>query len=670
MRLAQRFRSGDCLIRFLLCLVLTIASLTAHGQGGSTDQPRQVKTQTQLWKLLKNHPTRWSLYGSGGVPEDRSDGPVAVPASTGTGSPGRSETNIQVRGVDEADIVKIDATGTIYQISQRKVRIIRGHPLGGIEWVHTLEFDDPNFYPSGLYVQGDRLVVVGNTWQSGPQPAESRVAGPGWSGFSKTKVLVYNMTDRARPEPERTVSVEGYYLDSRKIGPNLYLLARAYPRYYLFGASARLQPEARRPANLLPLVSDSTRGSGRERPVRLSNVYYLPGFVEPDYVVIAGFNLEHPEQPADIKAYLGVGETVYASPEHLYLSASHYPFVTLGRDTVFDSRNEASNRRELTQLFKFELDGGKTYFRAAGKVPGTVLNSFSMDEQGKYFRIATTMNAWDSEKQSNGVYVLDDNLDLVGRVEDLAVGERISAARFLGNRCYLMTFRTVDPLFAIDLSRPSHPAVLGKLKIPGYSNYLHPYDENHILGFGKDAVVLEGNTDNADEIEWPDTGAYYQGIKLALFDVSDVAHPMEKYTLTIGDRGTDSELLWDPKALFHDPARHLFGFPIQVARIPNKSASTPVWEYGEMIFQGGHVYEITPEQGIIRRAAISHFGSGAKPGWEGWNRFVQRLFSIESSLYTLSDAFLQVHDLDVFAKQAELALPVTAEISVATAPTP
>jgi inhibitor of cysteine peptidase len=641
-------------IRVSCGLLLSVLTLTAYGN--SDAPPRRVRSHAQLLRLLKQHTIGHLQSGTRNAPATD----IAAVSATLGGALNHSETNVQVQGVDEADIVKTGEDGYIYHIRSGQLRIIKGFPATALKLEKTLNFSEQNFQPSGLYLAGHRLVILGSARKAAPSNQSS--APDLWPGsFAETRALIYNVENPAQPTLERQLSIEGSYLDSRRIGNNLYLIARSYPRYYLLGQAARNKPAVRKPTNLLPAVSDSSKKKAKRNRLKLRDVYYLPDFAEPDYVVIAGFPLDRPEQPADIKAYLGAGELVYASAHNLYLSASRYPLspiATLRLDPARTGIAPDRSTEETTRIFKFALDGGATRFLAAGEVPGTVLNQFSMDEQGNYFRIATTTHDWTSGSNAshNDLYVLGENLAVVGSLKNLAAGEQIYAARFLGNRCYLVTFRTIDPLFAIDLSKPEQPTVLGQLKIPGYSNYLHPFDETHILGFGKDVKVVENSPARADET-WLGAGAFYQGMKLSLFDVSDATQPKELYTVGIGDRGTDSELLHNHKALFQDPARHLFGFPIEVAEIPGKTDQTPAWEYGRMVFQGAHVYEITLDKGIIRKAAISHFEESEQPGWERPDFFIQRLFGIESGLYTLSDSLLKVHDFETFSEQARLPLP-------------
>ncbi|MBS3150107.1 beta-propeller domain-containing protein, partial [Candidatus Woesearchaeota archaeon] len=230
---------------------------------------------------------------------------------------------------------------------------------------------------------------------------------------------------------------------------------------------------------------------------------------------------------------------------------------------------------ERTIIHKFNLDDGNIKYLGKMNAPGTVLNQFSMDEFDGNFRIATTINKWDNfgkNKSKNNIYIFNEDLKLIGSLEDLAPGETIYSARFMGKRGYLVTFKKVDPFFVIDL---------GKLKIPGFSDYLHPYDENHIIGIGKEAVeAKQGDF------------AWYQGMKLAIFDVSDVNNPVELHKITIGDRGTDSEALHEHKAFLFDREKQLLVIPITLAEIKEKkdNEQKPVWQIMESTLSKGLMF--------------------------------------------------------------------------------
>ncbi|HLC37913.1 MAG TPA: beta-propeller domain-containing protein, partial [Candidatus Norongarragalinales archaeon] len=230
-----------------------------------------------------------------------------------------------------------------------------------------------------------------------------------------------------------------------------------------------------------------------------------------------------------------------------------------------------------------------------------------------------------------------------------AKGERIYSTRFMGNRLYLVTFKKTDPLFAIDLSNPSNPQVLGQLKIPGYSDYLHPYDENHLIGFGKSAV-------EAEEGDF----AWYQGLKLSLFDVTDVSAIKEIGVFEIGDRGSESLALHDHKAfLFSKEKNGLLIIPVLEAKIDPAKYPRGVDDstYGDYVFQGAYVLNVNLENGFELKGKISHTDPAefAKSGYY-WNgeEDVKRSAFIGDMLYTISGIFVKANSLDSLVEQATL----------------
>jgi uncharacterized secreted protein with C-terminal beta-propeller domain len=279
-----------------------------------------------------------------------------------------------------------------------------------------------------------------------------------------------------------------------------------------------------------------------------------------------------------------------------------------------------------------------------------VLNQFSMDESGEYFRIATTVpqvwnwNGQDALPSSNNLYVLDSKLAVAGKVEDIAPGEQIYSVRFMGSRAYMVTYRQVDPFFVVDLSNPSSPKILGNLKIPGFSNYLHPYDERYIIGVGKETQ------------ETKEGQSLVQGVKLSLFDVQDPSTPREVAKVQIGDRGSDSFALTDHKAfLFSKGKGGLLVLPILEAKIdPTKYAGGqfPQWQYGDYVFQGAYVFSLSPENGFQLRGKITHATEEEllKSGQYYWSAAnVQRSLYMGSTLYTVSDRFVKANDLESLA---------------------
>jgi len=238
------------------------------------------------------------------------------------------------------------------------------------------------------------------------------------------------------------------------------------------------------------------------------------------------------------------------------------------------------------------------------------------------------------------------NLSVIGELENLAVGENLHSARFIADRCYLVTFKNTDPLFVIDLSDPTTPAVLGQLKIPGYSNYLHPYDENHLIGVGKETVEA-----NEGDFAW------YQGVKISVFDVSNVSNPIQIANYTIGDRGTDSPILTDHKAFLFDKSKNLLVIPVLVAEINETQypEGVPPYAYGTPIWQGAYVFNITLTEGLVLRGKVTHGEDGA--GVPESSYWVKRALYIENVLYTVSDKKIKMNSLEDLTEIKEIQLP-------------
>ena len=667
----------------LLCL----SEPTLAASKAKKIQPQKIASTFALATLLKKHNTnrffgRMNIAYADTGPVAMANGAVAKStAVTKATSVSHTQTNIQVVGVDESDRAKVDDNGYIYQLVNNQVIITKAFPAEQLSQSAVIVLPEGNFSPTGLYLQAGKLVVVGNTWQELSPPVgientatslTAKMAYGGWWGYmrnTQTRTLIYDVSDQSQPKQIRDVVVDGDYLDSRRIGNYLYFITRSYPRYYMMPSAVSTNPWFMKSKDILPSISDSKAGKTTTKTMPIKDVVYFPGFVEPDYVVVASIDLEQPQKEVVTKAYLGAGDLVYASHENLYLSTSKYNFGGNG-DSV-------PQNIMTTQIFKIGIDAGQMNFTAAGEVKGTALNQFSMDEQGDYFRIATTTHSWSSETNESysSLFVLDKEMKTVGKIDKLGEREDIYATRFMGNRCYIVTFKLTDPLFAIDLSNPLNPTVMGELKIPGYSNYLHPYDETHLIGFGKEAAVYQPEKSDVasagtttDTPWWTGGAAFYQGLKVVLFDVADMKNPKQVgEPVTIGDRGTDSPILWDHKALYWDAEKRLFGFPVQESHLTSPFDPQKPWIYGQPTNQGAYIYEVTPEKGFTFKARLSQLPDGAKPKTETYNDysysywesdmthyFIDRILRVDENLYTLSTNQISVYGLDNYKEKNTL----------------
>ena len=267
-----------------------------------------------------------------------------------------------------------------------------------------------------------------------------------------------------------------------------------------------------------------------------------------------------------------------------------------------------------------------------------------MDEYNGDFRIATTTGSSWSGDSLNHLFVLNEDMEIVGSVDDLAKGERIYSVRFMGNRAYMVTFKQVDPLFVIDLSDSENPKVLGYLKVTGYSSYLHPYDENHIIGVGKEASE-EGRV---------------QGVKIALFDVSDVSNPKEIGKYEISEGWSDSEALWDHKAFLFDKERGLLVIPVsynkQIEVRDSEGRLYPNYEY----WQGAFVFDVDL-RGIDLRGKIQHESKESDNYYYSSGEYVRRSLYMDDILYTISQRMIKANGLDDLGEINKVELPYSQE---------
>ena len=604
-----------------------------------------VGTRENLVTMLGEIGAKGGYGALDSLTPEKSESPSAPSAgSQGTPEVTRSDystTNVQVQGVDEADIVKTDGN-YLYQVSHQKVLIYKAYPASEMALVSEISYADGQFSPLELYVSGTRLVIIGTTnpyalRSGGISPDKSQIIYP-YYGYTAVKAIQYDLANPGNPVKVREVSLQGNYISSRLIDNDLYLVANQ-GIYYWQDSTIPLNPQ----------YMDSALGS-ETKSVPYTDIRYMPPIVNASYLLVAGLALDDPDQPMNIQACLGAGEEVYVSQDHLYVSIYEGMMGIRPMGITLDGFAEAKDQ-EATLIYKFALNNASVAYHARGQVPGRILNQFSMDEDGDNFRIATTLgNAWSSgtDTSSNNVYILDGNLNITGKLENIAKGEQIYSVRFIGDRGYVVTFKTTDPLFVIDLKDPWKPIVLGALKIPGYSDYLHPYDENHLIGFGKDTITVSIKDSSGTVV---DTAAYYLGMKIALFDVSNVTKPIEKYSIRIGDRGTESELLNDHKALLFSKEKELLAFPVNEAKLdgPIIDPTYGFPNYGKLIFSGAYVYSLNLDDGFVLKGKVSHLTANdyLLSGYYtvDYDKQIRRMLYIDDVLYGLSNNKVSAYDM-------------------------
>ncbi|MBR5539797.1 MAG: beta-propeller domain-containing protein [Clostridia bacterium] len=412
--------------------------------------------------------------------------------STAQSSKEHSETNLQVVGVDEADIIKTDGR-YLYVLSGGRVVVVDpndGYPQVLAEF--TLSHGEASGYgTSGMYLVGDRLVVMQYRY------VQLRAV---------TAALVYDIADPAKPSFVTCFEQDGRELSSRVIGDVLYTVSQY---------SLVTEPIETEPATFVPRT-----GCDGEEAVLSAQDIHICG-KSSQYIVVTAVRVSGEGEQLSQKAVLTSGNTVYANTENFYIAGYGY-----------------GTRK--TPLVRFALNGGKLEKQAETTIDGVLLNQFSLDEYDGHLRVVIT--EYGENGTTNALLVLDKDLNTVGSLKELAQDERVYSVRFDGEAGYFVTFRQVDPLFTVDLSDPTKPTIQSELKIPGFSQYLHPYGDGKLLGIGMDA----------------DENGRTTFMKLSMFDVSDPTAVTESNVTVLDQR--DSEVLSNHKAVLIDMGKNLIGF--------------------------------------------------------------------------------------------------------------
>ena len=532
----------------------------------------------------------------------------------------RSDTNVQVQNVDEADIVKVDSK-YIYYVSGKKVVIIDAEKPETSEKIVEINFENEKFYPREIYVNNQKLIIVGNEYNDTVKTEFAEIDSAtndmsikediiNVNDDSKSGVIIYDISNVKEPKETRRVMVDGMYLSSRKIENYIYFVVNKY--IYTPGIkNNNLEELEQYQDQYKPKYIDTAVGED-EKYIDYDNIYCLDGTDEANYLILVGLNIDN-EEEAEIQTFLGAGQYVYSSEKNMYIATNK---VAYGDNYEILSEN--------THILKVALNNGKFIFKAETNVDGQINNQFSMDENGDTFRIATTtgnIGAID-ENTSNNLYILSDKLEEIGKVAEFAKEEKIYSVRYIGNKAYVVTFKQTDPLFVIDLSNPSNPQILGELKIPGYSTYLHPYDETHLIGFGYD--TKEDGTQITTN-----------GLKMVMFDISDLNNPKELFKTNIGDsKYTYSELLFNHKALLFSKEKNIIAFPIYSSA-------------GRKSYTRAAIYEIDLEKGFTLKGEVGTVTDNA-------DEHINRIVFINDTYYTLSNSLVKAANMETLEVVKEI----------------
>lgn len=546
-----------------------------------------------------------------------------------------STTNIQVENVDEADIVKTDGD-YIYSISEDNVIITDVKDPKQPKVVATIQSEDDDI-PEDIILYKDKLVVIST---KGNQTQRYY-----YNNRMNTVVKIYNITSREKPVLTKSYEMYEPYYTSRCIDNVLYVIS-----------SGNLRKEDDE-------IVVGYNEDNMEKEMSIDKIKYLKDVKTTKQTLISTVDLNN--ETADIKldSYLMNISNAYVSENAIYLLNQKYnndskiPIKLLfGFKGVFgleDYYEMDSESGYYTEIYKFDIKENVEY-KAKTKVKGKTINQYSLDEKDNHLRIALYDN------DGSRVAIFDEDLKQIGISDNVAKGEKMYSSRFIGDKVYFVTYKTIDPLFVMDLSNETKPKVLGKLKIPGYSTYLHPYDENHIIGIGMETKEIINRNSNGKVIS---TTAKVVGMKMALFDVSNVNSPVQISSVVIGDSRTTSAILTNPKALLFSKEKSLIAIPVNNYSQDFEVTSSNNYEtminnytkYGKPYNAEGYfVYNINVQDGFKLKGVITHEKTNATYYYS--NSKLLRGLYIDNNLYTVSETMIKVNELDSLKAVGELKL--------------
>lgn len=537
----------------------------------------RIKSASFLSDYLNYSPTEEKIYSA--FPSPSIGSSLSGVSASSTDSPSQaanvSQTNLQEAGVDESDTIKtigdtlfalekctssssdssVSKDALFAPIPQNQTCLTSYHiqetPASATQ-LDQKELKNSGYDKGSILLNGstnstkpDRLVWLSSnmsyniwtTWGS-----------PGYWTDNSTTLKFFDISDPKSLTIVKTLSLDGALITSRRIGDQLYVITRKN-HFAIIPLAETTQNDSK---TSLPLPNIAIDGGAKQSLVEATDCFVPASRSDQVYdgtiVTITSLSINNPD---DFNSTCIVGniETAYVSTQALYLATSRYPYLAVNNTITYNQASDYS-----TEIHKFAFTDNHVSYKNSGTVPGHLgweidKKPFRMGEHNDILKVATSLGeSWNMNSKTR-VAVLQENssgnaLEEISFLDNLGKpGERLYAARFIGNRGYLVTFRVTDPLYMLDFTEPESPKILGELEIDGYSDYLHPIGENYLLGIGKDAIADNSATDFAGR------GAWYQGIKLSLFDVSDGEHLNEVQSIVIGKRGSSSAVLTDHHAL-------------------------------------------------------------------------------------------------------------------------
>ncbi len=525
------------------------------------DQYAQSAQPSELWRLDNDVPPGW------------------LHAEIYAGEKGYADADVQEADENECDQVKTDGT-YFYVAADQEVRIVSAIPANDMRLVGKIAI---NGHVDSLYLHKKTLVVLyvpkdgqGASWMYDDKLKTIDVGMPYWKPVqAKFGILMADISHPQEPQIIKHIEIEGYLAASRLVRGKLHLISQFIPDLpsltLWYDGSAQDKEEAIQ-SNAKALASLSlddllpfyTRYDANGTWMQSGRLVEVADCISPQIpaggtiVTVVVFDLADPYRDFDVMGFIADIHHVYVSARNIYLISTMY-------QPEPDIKTNEGPDRYQTRIYQLDISRGNPVFSAQGTVDGHILNQFSINEFNNTLRIAVTTGKTTDGTAANHIYCLnkkDGALNMIGRLENIALGQRLYSARFMGNRGFLVFFEECAPLLILDLSDSKAPALAGELKVPGYSTYLKLLGDHYLLAIGK-APVCEPRTS-------PD-----EGLILSLFDIGNIYAPELRAVKKIGDKGAVSEVFWNHKALSFLPEKNLFSLPVGVYETPNEYPSEP-----------------------------------------------------------------------------------------------
>lgn len=667
-------RKTIVIVLAILLIFITVIGCVIYKIDSKT-QLKSIKSKSQLSKIYKGESTNsfngllyvlgmpTSLFSSAytsssgiakgtisSAPSSIKDG-LTIDAATNSAdaestksfsSNDYSTTNIQVENVDEADIIKNDGK-YLYSLSDNDIIITNSEDPENISVASKITVSQGT--PVDLMLYNNKLVIISDYYISANSYR--------YNNTNNTIVDVYDIQDKTTPKRVKTYTLYEPYYTSRCINNKLYVIS-----------SGKLRKDDNNKDDIATYYYEDNN----KIDIKLKDIKYLKDIKTNNQTLISTLDLDNPTENINLQSYLIDISNAYVSQNNIYLLNQSYKYSNdytplsaifgfKGILGLSDYSSSSSDSDTSTTIYKFNiLDNGSIKYSAKAKETGKTINQFSLDEYNGNLRVALY--------NTNGskVVVFNDNLEKIGQTSYLAKGENMYSSRFFGNKAYLVTYRTVDPLYVIDLSEPTTPKVLGELKIPGYSTYLHPYDENHIIGIGMETKETV-NRNSFGRVTF--TSSRIVGMKMALFDVTDPNNPTQISSTVIGDSRTSSAILTNHKALLFSKEKELLAIPVnnyaEDFEITNSSDSyssivNSYTSYGKQYLSEGYlVYNINLKDGITLKGKVVHEGTSSRYSSYNNTKLLRGAY-IGNNLYTISEDMIKVNSLDNLKQLSELKL--------------